>query len=258
MNDRFVLIFDFETTGLPKNSWEKYEIVTTYNTSKGIFVNPSNEKDFPYAVQLSYILYDNLLHKSKIVDEIIRLPEGVEITPESMKIHNISLSMTQGKNRKVKNIRTGRFRNQYHLTIDEVLLKFMKDFEKAEVIVSHNIQFDKNMLLVEMDRLRKLPEKRYSVFEKYISEIYYNKKEFCTAKHGRNTCQVIGINKLGREYYKIPKLKYLYEFLFKESPDESKLHNALYDVIICMRCFYKMKYDLDITEYDEKIKKLFN
>ena len=77
--------------------------------------------------------------------------------------------MTQGKNRKVKNKRTGRFRMQYHLTIDEVLLKFMKDFEKADVIVSHNIQFDKNMLLVEMDRLRKLPEKKYSVFFKSSS-----------------------------------------------------------------------------------------
>jgi DNA polymerase-3 subunit alpha len=258
MNDRFVLIFDFETTGLPKNSWEKYEIVTTYSTSKGIFVNPSNEKDFPYAVQLSYILYDNLLHKSKIVDEIIRLPEGVEITPESLAIHNISLAMTQGKNRKVKNIRTGRFRMKYHLTIDEVLLQFMKDFEKAEVIVSHNILFDKNMLLVEMDRLRKLPEKKYSVFEKYISEIYYNKKEFCTAIHGKNTCKILSINKLGREYYKMPKLSFLYEYLFKETPDESKLHNALYDVLLCMRCFYKMKYDLDITEHDEKIKNLLN
>ena len=256
MNERFVLIFDFETTGLSKNGWEKYEIITTYSESKGIVVNPSNEKDFPYAVQLSYILYDNLLNKSKIVDEIIRLPEGVEITPESMDIHNISLTMTQGKNRKVKNKRTGRFRMQYHLTINEVLLKFMKDFEKADVIVSHNIQFDKNMLLVEMDRLRKLPEKKYSVFEKYISEIYYNKKEFCTARHGITTCKILSINKLGREYYKIPKLTFLYKYLFKEDPDESKLHNALYDVLLCMRCFYKMKYDIDIVELDEKIKHL--
>ena len=258
MNERFVLIFDFVTTGLPKNGWEKYEIITTYSESKGIVVNPSNEKDFPYAVQLSYILYDNLLNKSKIVDEIIRLPEGVEITPESMYIHNISLSITQGKNKKVKNIRTKRFRNQYHLTIDEVLLKFMKDFEKADIIVSHNIQFDKNMLLVEMDRLRKLPEKKYSVFEKYISEIYYNKKEFCTARHGKNICKILSINKLGREYYKIPKLTILYEYLFKEDPDESKLHNALYDVLLCMRCFYKMKYDIDIVEYNVNIKQMLN
>jgi DNA polymerase III epsilon subunit-like protein len=256
MNERFVLIFDFETTGLPKNNWEKYEIITTYNTSKGIIVNPSNEKDFPYAVQLSYILYDNLLHKSKIVDEIIRLPEGVEITPESLDIHKISLSMTQGKNRKVKNKRTGRFRKQYHLTIDEVLLKFMKDFEKADIIVSHNILFDKNMLLVEMDRLRNLPNKKYSIFEKYISEIYYNKKEFCTAINGRNTCKILSVNKLGKEYYKMPKLIVLYEYLFREKPDESKLHNALYDVLLCMRCFYKMKYNIDIIEYDNKIKEL--
>ena len=56
-------------------------------------------------VQLSYILYDNVLNKEKIFNEIIRLPEGVQITPESESIHKISLEITQGKNRKVKNIK---------------------------------------------------------------------------------------------------------------------------------------------------------
>ena len=101
INERYVLVFDFETTGLPRESWKNYEIVKTYDTRKGIFIEPSNEKDFPYAVQLSYILYDNVLNKEKIFNEIIRLPEGVGITPESESIHKISLESRIGQRTKI-------------------------------------------------------------------------------------------------------------------------------------------------------------
>lgn len=256
INERYVLVFDFETTGLPKESWKNYEIVKTYDTRKGIFMEPSNETDFPYAVQLCYILYDNVLNKEKIFNEIIRLPDGVGITPESESIHKISLEITQGKNRKVKNIRTGKYRKQFHLTIEEVLKRFMKDFRKADIIVAHNIQFDKNMLLVEMDRLRKRPEKKYNIFQEYIQEIYHSDKEFCTARNGANICKILAVNKFGKEYYKIPKLSVLYQYLFGKFPNDEKLHNALYDVVICLACFYKIRYDVNVREYNLKINNL--
>ena len=59
-NERFVLVFDFETSGLPKNSWIDYEIQPAYKN--GMMFGQSNEKDYPYAIQLSYILYDNVLN----------------------------------------------------------------------------------------------------------------------------------------------------------------------------------------------------
>jgi hypothetical protein len=48
----------------------------------------------------------------------------------------------------------------------------------------------------------------------------------------------------------MPKLNALYTHLFGYAPDESKLHDALMDVVICMRCFYKIRYDVDLCEED--------
>lgn len=253
-NERFVLTFDFETSGLPKNSWVDYEIQTVYKN--GMMFGTSNETDYPHAIQLSYILYDNLTNKAKVVNEMIRLPDGVEITDSSYLIHKISLDMTQGKTRRIKSRKTRKYRYDYNYTIDKVLHTFMKDYQKADIIVSHNVQFDKNMLLVEMDRLRKIPSDKYLIFNDYIQEIYFSNKFYCTALHGKSVWKNVGINYKGVSYYKIPKLSILYQTLFGVLPNEEKLHNALYDVVICIRCFYMMRYNIDIIEYNRKIREL--
>ena len=255
-NERFVLVFDFETSGLPKNSWVDYEIQTTYKN--GMIFGKSQEKDYPHAIQISYILYDNFTNKAKVVNEIIKLPDGVEISETSYLIHKISLEMTQGKTRSIKSRKTRRYRYDYNFTIDNILHKFMKDFQKADVVVSHNIQFDKNMLLVEMDRLRKNPDPKYVIFNDYIQEVYSSKKFYCTALNGKAVWKNVGINYKGLTYYKIPKLSILYQTLFGILPNEEKLHNALYDVVICIRCFYMMRYKIDIVDYNRKIRELIH
>ena len=44
----------------------------------------------------------------------------------------------------------------------------------------------------------------------------------------------------------MPKLMNLYKHLFGHLPDEDKLHDAKADVVVCLRCFYKLYYDIDI------------
>ena len=202
--------------------------------------------------------YDNFTNKAKVVNEIIKLPDGVEISESSYLIHKISLAMTQGKTRSIKSRKTRKYRYDYNFTIDKILHKFMSDFQKANVVVSHNVQFDKNMLLVEMDRLRKLPDTKYVIFNDYIQEIYFSKKFYCTALNGKDVWKNIGINYKGLTYYKIPKLTILYQTLFGVLPDEERTHNALYDVLICIRCFYMMRYKIDIIDYNRKIRELIN
>ena len=253
-NERYVLVFDFETSGLPKNSWVDYELEPTFKN--GMLFGKSEEKDYPYAIQLSYILYDNLTNKSKVFNEIIRLPDGVDIERDSYLIHKISLATTQGKTRAVKSRKTRKYHYEYNYTIDKVLHKFMSDFQKADIVVSHNVQFDKNMILVEMDRLRKMSDAKYNIFNDYIHEIYQSKKFYCTALNGKAVWKNIGINCKGLSYYKIPKLSILYQTLFDALPDEEKLHNALYDVVICIRSFYMMRYKIDIIDYNRKIREL--
>lgn len=253
---KYIMAFDFETTGLPKNSWEDYRLTPTFNMRTGDLIPASDQMDFPHSVQLSYILYNTEKNTAKVVNEIIRLPIGVMISKESESIHHISLETTQGKTRKVKNRKTGRYRLQHNLTIEEVLKRFMVDFRKANVVISHNIQFDKNMLLVEMDRLRKNPNK--DIFNTYIQEINISNKMYCTAKNGAYVCKIKAINCNGREYYKMPKLLILYTTLFHEKVDETKLHNALYDVVLCLRSFCKMRFNIDIYGYNDTMTRLID
>ena len=261
--ERYTRTFDFETNRLPHESvvWDEFKIsekLDTYResgkpvidrkTGKQKVLPASDASMWPHSVQFCYILYDNQLHTAKIVNEIIRLPEGETMDPGSEAIHKISLEQTQGRTKRVVNPKTGEEMMTFNPEIHEVLREFMSDFEKADVIVAHNLHFDRNMLLAEMDRLRR--RQGFEVFEEYIQNLYANKKEFCTGKFGADVCQISAINKMGKEYYKMPKLNALYTHLFGYAPDESKLHDALMDVVICMRCFYKIRYDVDLCEQD--------
>jgi hypothetical protein len=60
--------------------------------------------------------------------------------------------------------------------------------------------------------------------------------------------------KAGKSYNKFPKLIELYEKLFQVRPNN--LHNSLNYVIVCLRCFMKLKYDRDIVEHSEEVKTL--
>jgi len=252
---RYVLVFDFETTGLPKNSWTNYSLNPTTDVRTGHSIPASDDSDYPHAVQMSYILYDMEKNTAKIFDEIVQLQSGVGITAESQAIHHISLERTQGKTRRVKNRQTGRYRLQFNLTIGEILRKFMPEFRKADVIVSHNIQFDRNILLAEMDRLRR----NKPIFDTYIQEVYTSRKTYCTAKNGAYVCKIGAINRIGREYYRMPKLTVLYATLFGDIQlDQTKLHNALYDVIICLRCFCQMQLGVDIYGLNNTVSALLD
>ena len=101
------MVFDFETTGLPRRAWTDYTLKPTINKRNGQMIPASVESDYPYAVQLSYILYNIEKKTARIVDDIVRLPENVMISPESEAIHHISLEKTQGKTRKVMNREIG-------------------------------------------------------------------------------------------------------------------------------------------------------
>jgi hypothetical protein len=118
----------------------------------------------------------------------------------------------------------------------------MIDFRKADVVSAHNLVFDKNILLAEMTRLKQ----SNPIFEEYIQEIYFSKKDYCTCIYGKDVCKIEAIGSKGIKYYKMPKLKDLYKELFGYFPDETKLHDAFIDVIVCFRCFYKIKFSQDI------------
>ncbi|MFT4758029.1 MAG: DNA polymerase-3 subunit alpha, partial [Vicingaceae bacterium] len=114
------LIFDTETTGLPKN-WKA----------------PITDSDnWPRMVQLAWQLHDAsgalILAKSFIVN-----PEGYTIPYNAAKIHGIS---------------TERAERDGH-PLNEVLAAFKEDIAKSKYAVGHNIEFDINIVGAEFFRV---------------------------------------------------------------------------------------------------------
>lgn len=111
-----ILIFDTETTGLPKRNDAP---LTDYD-------------NWPRMVQLAWQLHEGngrlLAHGAKIIR-----PDGYEIPYGATKIHGISHEQA---------LREGFF-------ISEILTEFSQIIDKAEILAGHNLQFDLNIIGAE-------------------------------------------------------------------------------------------------------------
>jgi len=200
-----VLVFDTETSGLPVE--RNGSIYQSFN--------------WPYIVQLSYMIYDsetNLL--VGLENDYIDIPKDVIMDPESVKIHNITSEQ----------LRNG-------INIVQALEKFNSHAEKVDLLVAHNVSFDKRMLMVEGIR---------NNIKVNITDTY------CTMKNSINLCKIETTSRSGEKYFKYPRLSELYMKLFDIEPKNT--HNALVDILICLRCFCKMELKLDVSEKNRTIR----
>ena len=179
---------------------------------------------WPYIVQFSWIVYDiETMDMVKKEDYIIKL-KNMSIPPQSTKIHGI----------------TNEIMNEKGVDLVQVLAKFYEDLYKADICVAHNMKFDKSMIMVE--------SVRYNI----NTDIWDNKIEFCTMLYGDGITNLTRLNYQNKTVPKHPKLIELYEKLFNERP--SNLHNSLMDVLVCFRCYYKMRYNRDLLIDDDKFR----
>ena len=114
------LIFDTETTGLPKK-WNA----------------PITDSDnWPRCVQLAWQLHDS---KGALISDHSYLikPENFNIPFESEQIHGISTELA----------------NKIGVDLEEVLNKFISDLSKAGFIIGHNVKFDLNIIGAELFRI---------------------------------------------------------------------------------------------------------
>jgi len=198
----YVLTFDTETTGLPK--------------SRNASIEDSSQ--WPYIVQLTFMLYNTETRKMEMLeDDIIKMENGVEIPKESSEIHKITPEISENQG----------------IHIKDAIIKFTVAIEKANILVAHNIEFDKKIIQAECHRLG-----YQNVFNER-NYIYYDTMLFGT--HITKLTRVTKYNKLVSKY---PKLIELHEKLFESQP--KNLHNSLVDVFACFRCFYKMYFNKDV------------
>jgi len=221
-----VLVFDTETTGLPKTK----------------IISMDTLHLWPYIVQFSYIIFDTEFKTlTKMKDCIIRVPDFITISEEVSKIHGITNDISCSKG----------------INIVGVLKEFFEDFSKVDYIVGHNVSFDLNMVRAELNRITKNSInniEQLSEFQNYLQILDSSKNVYCTMKESIALCAIQMKDKFGRTYNKFPKLIELYQKLFNVTPNN--LHNSLNDVIVCLRCFMKLRYDIDIVDYSEDVKRL--
>ena len=215
------LVFDTETTGLSKTQ----------------IISPSTIHLWPHVVQFSYIVFDTETNKIvKIKDSIIKVPDGFIIADENAKIHGITTEISLAKGEDLL----------------PVLEEFFADFDSADHIVGHNVSFDINMIKAELQRL--IMNSSDKKLQDYLTKINTSTKFYCTMQETIELCGIEMKDKYGRSYKKFPKLVELYQKMFNVTP--KNLHNSLNDVIVCLRCFIKLKYEIDIVERSEEVKQM--
>jgi DNA polymerase-3 subunit alpha len=116
------LIFDTETTGLPKR-WDA----------------PISDADnWPRCIQIAWQLHDDygmlIEHKDFIVT-----PDGFDIPSESEQIHGISTALAQKEG----------------VPLTQVLAAFEDALSKTQYVVGHNVGFDVNIMGAELHRMQR-------------------------------------------------------------------------------------------------------
>jgi len=74
-------------------------------------------------------------------------------------------------------------------------------------------------------------------------------------KMAKDVCKIKAISKFGKEYIKFPKLIETHEKLFNNETPKN-LHNALNDILVTLRCFCKLAYNIDLNEKCESFKNI--
>lgn len=114
------LIFDTETTGLPKR-WDA----------------PLTDSDnWPRCIQIAWQLHDEMGRLVEHQDYLVK-PEGFDIPYDSERIHGISTDLAK----------------EQGITLEEVLEKFNEALNKSKFIVGQNVGFDVNIMGAEFIRL---------------------------------------------------------------------------------------------------------
>ena len=113
------LIFDTETTGLPKN-WR---------------APISDTENWPRCVQLAWQVHDELGNLIESKSYIVK-PDNFDIPYESEKIHGISTLLAEKEG----------------IELDNILNEFNISISKSKFIIGHNVNFDLNVIGCEFYR----------------------------------------------------------------------------------------------------------
>ncbi|WP_139958550.1 DNA polymerase III subunit alpha [Flavicella sediminum] len=219
------LIFDTETTGLPKS-----------------YKAPMTDTDnWPRCIQIAWQLHDDF---GRVLehDNFMVKPEGFNIPFDSEKIHGISTELAE----------------EQGISLIESLERFNRVLLKTKFLVGQNVTFDVNIMGAEFIRAGIQPNFKAFEFDSFDLDNYNFKAkqpsnramaiddlkdqdknalgilDTCTEATAQ-MCQIPG-GRGGK--FKLPTLTELHEYLFAVGFGEA--HNATADVEATTRCFFEL------------------
>lgn len=199
-----ILLFDTETNGLPK-SWG---------------ASPYRTDNWPRILTLAWQLWEQSGESAPVMKEkgdyLIVPPADIVWDAEAEKIHGISLDHAR---------RNGR-------PADAVLPEFVNIVRRADLIVAHNMAFDKTVLICEMIRL-----------DSRLAMDWWPRFEYCTCEGTKTLCALpppSGRPVRPSDPYKKPKLVELYNFLFPDRRADFPFHSAAGDTECLTQCFLEL------------------
>ncbi len=186
-----ILFIDTETNSLPINRTLSFEHLDNW----------------PRIVQISWALFSDLGIPISEKNYIIK-PNGFKID------NNGRACQTNGITQEIADLNG--------ISIHDALIKFNDAVDSADLLVAHNMNFDRNVTFAEY--LRDGQEERTKV----------KKKSMCTQKVGTDFCKIPG-------YYGDYKWASLSELYFKLFNERFEAHNAKNDVEALAKCYFELK-----------------
>ncbi len=197
-----ILFFDTETTGIRKNGF------------------------VPRVVQLGALLTDNEGRTYGELNVLLK-PEGFDSVPqEAANVHGFSIEVI----------------SKYGVDRTAGLEAFFELVNVADTIVAHNIEFDLDLLNIEIDARRTLSPDQADSWTRSLN----NPAAFCTMINSRDTLMMPLSDAQARFFrdtgndqrFKNPRLIEAYQHFFHK--DFEGAHDAMADVRACRDVFFEL------------------
>lgn len=200
-----VLFFDTETNGLPANRW----------------VPPAQHKHWPHILQIAWSLWSigdggdaTLLTQASLY---VQPPPDMVWSAEAAKVHGLTRPLLR----------------DLGVPAEQVLTWFAADAREADLIVAHNLDFDKKVVWAAAARTG-LPA---------LSDpaTWWPKAEQCFMLATTNICKIptqpTEKCPVPKSPYKWPRLSDVWTWLWPTRPLPTDLHDASVDVDVLVQCW---------------------
>jgi len=202
MTGQKLLFVDTETNGLPKNRFAPYTAVDCW----------------PEIIQISWQIVDGTTWETLSESDSFIKPKGMW-SKDAERVHQIPETIV------------AKFGKEH---ID-VFSKFNEDLAQCDYVISHNMMFDKTVIMCEIQRLWESGNKTLK------PGVFWKKgiRDICTMNTTKEFC---GVTFPNSKDFKYPKLNELYLKLFGKVYDISgaTLHNAKHDVSCLVMCLKEL------------------